>query len=76
MWLVYSSCIVKRKKRKSSPASECLSAFVEDGEILVIDEQASSAFARDLTRNAVVDEPFHRRGCGGKGECRAIAYLR
>ena len=45
--------------KKLRPTSRRLGSFVQDGKIPVVDEEAVSAFARDLAGDSVVDEPFH-----------------
>ena len=45
--------------KKLMPTSRHIRPFVQDGKVLVIDEESVSAFARDFAGDSVVDEPFH-----------------
>lgn len=51
--------IVAGPWKKLMPTSRRLRPFVQDGKIVVIDEESVSAFARDFAGDSVVDEPFH-----------------
>ena len=50
-----------------------LCSFVEDGEILVVDEQPITALSSDLPGDPSLDQKFHGRGCGGERERRPVA---